>query len=83
LETAVVIDDYGRKCIDMFYLLTWFDRYPATVETKGSIVALCAVNFVVTSNFHPREIFVDEFDSTQPHPQLPALLRRMTVTEML
>lgn len=74
------MDDYGRQCIDIFYLLTWFDRYPCSVETKGGIVPLCAVNFVVTSNYHPDQIFVDP-DGTA-HMQLPALMRRMTVIEM-
>jgi len=83
LEKDVVIDDYGPKCIDLFYLLTWFDRYPCSVETKGSIVPLCASNFIVTSNFHPSELFVDENDVTQPHKQLPALMRRITVNHML
>jgi len=82
LEKEVVIDDYGYKCIDLFYLLTWFDRYPCSVETKGSIVPLCAVKFIVTSNFHPRSLFKDESDPSVEHPQLPALLRRMHVTEI-
>jgi len=79
-EREVIIDDYGRQCIDIFYLLTWFDRYPCSVETKGGIIPLCADTFVVTSNYHPDQIFVDP-DGTA-HMQLPALLRRMTVIEM-
>lgn len=81
LETDCVIDDFGKKCIDIFYLLTWFDRYPCSVESKGGMLPLHVVNFVVTSNFHPKDLFMD--DDGSPHPQIPALLRRMRVTHML
>nr|QTE03427.1 MAG: replication-associated protein [Psittacidae CRESS-DNA-virus sp.] len=81
LERDVIIDDFGPKGIDINHLLRWFDRYRCTVETKGDIVPLHAVNFVVTSNFSPEQCFVG--DDGGPHPQIPALRRRMTVTHML
>lgn len=81
LERDVIIDDFGPKGIDINHLLRWFDRYRCTVETKGDIVPLHAVNFVVTSNFTPEECFKD--DDGGPHPQIPALRRRMKVTHML
>lgn len=81
LERDVIIDDFAPKGIDINHLLRWFDRYRCTVETKGDIVPLHAVNFIVTSNFSPDECFKD--DDGGPHPQIPALRRRMTVTHML
>lgn len=80
LEKEVIIDDFGRNCIDMFYLLTWFDRYPCSVEGKGTVVPLFADKFIVTSNFHPDELFIDENGGT--HQQLPALLRRIKLVSM-
>jgi len=76
----VIIDDFGPNGIDLNHLLRWFDRYKCLVENKGGMIALYAVNFIVTSNFHPREIFKfgDEI-----HPQLPALERRIVIEEML
>lgn len=79
-DTEVIIDDFGRQCIDIFYLLTWFDRYPCSVETKGGIIPLCATTFIVTSNFHPNQLFFESDGS--PHMQLPALERRMEIIEM-
>jgi len=81
LERDVIIDDFGPKGIDINHLLRWFDRYRCTVETKGDIVPLHAVNFVVTSNFSPEQCFTA--DDGGPHPQLPALRRRMRVTHMI
>jgi hypothetical protein len=80
-EQEVIIDDYGPKCIDINHLLRWFDRYKCLVETKGGMMALHATTFIVTSNFHPRELFKE--DDGSEHKQLPALLRRMKVTHML
>lgn len=80
-EKEVIIDDYGSKCIDINHLLRWFDRYKCLVETKGGMIALHATEFVVTSNFHPRELFRE--DDGSEHKQLPALLRRMKVTHVI
>lgn len=80
LERDVIIDDFAPKGIDINHLLRWFDRYRCTVESKGSMVPLFAVNFVVTSNFSPNECFTA--DDGGPHPQIQALRRRMTVTHM-
>lgn len=79
LETTCIIDDFGPGGIDINHLLRWFDRYKCVVETKGGMVSLYVSTFIVTSNFHPREIFKwgDEVN-----PQLPALLRRIELIEM-
>lgn len=81
LESDVIIDDFAPKGIDINHFLRWFDRYKCTVETKGDMVPLHAVNFIVTSNFKPEECFKD--DDGGSHPQLEALRRRMKVTHML
>jgi len=79
MEKDVIIDDFGPCGIDINHLLRWFDRYKCMVETKGGMVALYACNFIVTSNFEPKQIFkwADEVN-----PQLPALLRRVQLIEM-
>lgn len=75
LQTSVIIDDFGPSGIDINHLLRWFDRYKCLVEIKGGMVALLADTFIVTSNFHPRDIFKW---GDERHPQLPALERRCT-----
>ena len=88
LEKDVIIDDFGPGGIDLNHLLRWFDRYRCYVETKGDIVPLHADNFIVTSNFHPKDCFKNkeyvsnEGYSDAEHPQLPALLRRVELIEM-
>lgn len=84
LEKDVIIDDFGPGGIDINHLLRWFDRYKCYVEVKGDMVPLCAVNFIVTSNFHPRSVFnviyhvnQNVSDREDSHPQLPALMRRI------
>lgn len=86
-QKEVIIDDFASGGIDMNHLLRWFDRYKCLVETKGGMLALHADKFIVTSNFHPRDIFnvnvSDSMDHTnREHPQLPALMRRITCIEM-
>lgn len=79
LEKEVIIDDFGPGGIDINHLLRWFDRYKCLVENKGGMIPLFADKFVVTSNFHPCNIFKfgDELN-----PQLPALERRIVIEEM-
>jgi len=79
LEKEVIIDDFGPGGIDINHLLRWFDRYKCMVENKGGMIPLYACNFIVTSNFHPRQIF--SF-AGEEHVQLPALLRRIELKEM-
>lgn len=79
LQVDCVIDDVGPNGIDITRFLVWFDRYPCLVESKGGMLPLHVVNFVVTSNFTPAECFTDNLGAQ--HPQLPALLRRITVVE--
>jgi len=79
LEKDVIIDDFGPGGIDINHLLRWFDRYKCYVENKGGMLPLHAVNFVVTSNFHPRDVF--KFADVI-NPQYPALERRITIEEM-
>lgn len=80
LEKSVIIDDFGPNGIDINHLLRWFDRYKCLVENKGGMIPLYADTFIVTSNFHPRELFKfgDEIN-----PQLPALERRIVLKEMI
>jgi len=73
LQRECVIDDVAPDGIDIVRFLVWFDRYPCNVETKGGMLPLYCNKFIVTSNFHPSDVF-------PLHVQLPALLRRITVS---
>lgn len=81
LETTVIIDDFGPNGIDINHLLRWFDRYKCYVEIKGDMCPLLADKFIVTSNFHPMQVFTDNMGVV--HVQYPALERRIVITEML
>jgi len=93
LEPDVIIDDYGLQCIDINHLLRWFDRYKCWVESKGGMLPLYACNFIITSNFHPEQLFKavhtrygdnnSVSDMSEVHPQLPALLRRIVISEFV
>lgn len=48
------------------------------METKGDMVPLHVVNFIVTSNFHPESVFSE---NGEPHPQTSALMRRIVLEE--
>jgi len=76
-ESNVVVDEF-RGGIDIGHLLRWLDRYPVRVEVKGSSRVLVACKFWITSNLHPREWYPG-LDS----PTLDALLRRMSVKELI
>lgn len=81
LEKEVIIDDFGPNGIDINHLLRWFDRYKCYVEVKGDMCPLMADKFIVTSNFHPEDLFRNE-SKDGPHVQVPALLRRIELINM-
>lgn len=70
----VVIDEF-RGAIDISHMLRWLDRYPVTVEIKGSAVALKAKRIWITSNLDPRRWYPDADAET-----MAALLRRLRIT---
>lgn len=80
LEREVIIDDFGPNGIDINHLLRWFDRYKCYVESKGGMLPLYCDKFVVTSNYSPQDCFCGFAGA--PHPQIEALLRRVTVELM-
>lgn len=76
-QKTVIIDEFiGR--IDISYILTWFDRYPALVEVKGYSTPLLATTFFVTSNVDPRDWYT-EINSAQKD----GLMRRLGITKMV
>jgi len=74
-QENVVIDEF-RGGIDISHLLRWLDRYPVSVEIKGSSTPLCAEVFWITSNIHPNDWYPDLDLATRG-----ALVRRMVITE--
>jgi len=73
-QRNVIIDEF-RGGIDISHLLRWLDRYPVSVETKGSSKPLLAQNIWITSNLDPRLWYPDLDADT-----LAALLRRINIT---
>lgn len=71
-ETIGVIDEF-RGVVSIERVLTWFDRYPCTVEIKGSTVPLKIESWYVMSNISPDEWYPDLDDATKS-----ALKRRLT-----
>lgn len=73
-EELVVIDEFAG-IIGITHLLQWLDKYPVSVEIKGSQVPLRAYKFWITSNIDPKEWYNQE-GVTQT--QREALQRRLT-----
>lgn len=60
-QPTVLLDDLGvdHKFLGHF-LKQWADHYPFVGETKGGSIALRPRRFVVTSNYHPRDIWPEQ-----------------------
>lgn len=75
-EEEVIIDEF-RGGIDVAHLLRWLDRYPVSVELKGSSRPLKAKSIWITSNLHPSKWYPDLDRETDQ-----ALMRRLRVEEL-
>lgn len=76
-QDHVVIDEF-RGRIDISHMLRWLDRYPVTVEIKGSATVLKASKIWITSNLNPRDWYKDLDSKT-----VEALLRRLKIVHFL
>ena len=75
-QKAVILDDFdkGGVCLG-HYLKIWADRYACTGETKGGQVTLVHEVIVITSNYHPSDLWQDDDQMRD------AILRRFSVSE--
>lgn len=73
-QPYVLLEDFGKDhaCLG-YHLKIWADRYAYPAEVKGSTVALRPQKIVVTSQYHPRDIWTDS-------ETLDAITRRFSLT---
>ena len=73
-QTVVLLDDFDRRHVKYLYQVkTWSDRYPFPAETKnGNLGDIRPEKLVVTSNYHPSDIWPDDIE-------LAPLLRRFKI----
>lgn len=71
---VVLFDDFSGAAskLSLAYLLQLLDRYPISVEIKGSYAPLLATTIIVTTNIHPRLWY----DYSNREEQYNALARR-------
>ena len=68
---TILIDDMRKDYCKFHVLLRILDRYPMKVEFKGGVTELNSKNIVITSAYHPKELYNTREDVNQ-------LLRRIT-----
>lgn len=73
-EDTVIIEDFDRNhSVLGYHLKIWADRYSFPAEVKGSKINIRPKQIIVTSNYHPQDIW-----GTDPQT-LDPILRRFVV----
>lgn len=72
-QHTVIIDDYRRDFSTFAQLLRLFDRYPMTVEAKGSTTQFSSQRIIVTTPKSPKDTWEGRSDE-----EIGQLLRRIT-----
>lgn len=77
-EDTVIIDDFDRSTAKYLstHLKVWSDRYAFIGEIKGSARWMRPKKIIVTSNYHPRELWNDDSELRD------AIMRRFTFEHM-
>lgn len=73
-EKTVILDDLDTNVLG-HYLKIWSDKYACTGETKGGTVNLQHHMFIITSNYHPDDLWKED------HQMLEAVKRRFRIIE--
>lgn len=75
-QDNVIIDDFDKNhSVLGYHLKIWGDRYAFTAEVKGTTTSIRPKKIVVTSNYHPKEIWGESPQTLEP------ILRRFHVTK--
>lgn len=76
-QRTLILDDFSSECCSIEYLKRLLDKYPMKIEVKGAYAWAAWTQVIITSNYPPREWYLQDPNKPYTTVDMEPLERRI------